>query len=71
MSDTPLSRREFLRDSTLATAGLAAGLAAAANSSLFAADNPEIPKTRSYNPNMEYRRLGKTGLWISTPCFVL
>jgi aryl-alcohol dehydrogenase-like predicted oxidoreductase len=68
MSDSTLSRREFLRDSTLATAGLAAGLAAAANSSLFAADNPEIPKTRSYNPNMEYRRLGKTGLWISAVC---
>ena len=25
----------------------------------------EVKQTRSYNENMEYRRLGKTGLWLS------
>ncbi len=25
----------------------------------------EVKNTRSFNPNMEYRRLGKTGLWVS------
>jgi aryl-alcohol dehydrogenase-like predicted oxidoreductase len=28
----------------------------------------EVKNTRSYNPNMEYRRLGKTGLWVSAIC---
>jgi len=31
-------------------------------------DKPAIEKTRSYNPNMEYRRLGQTGLWVSAVC---
>jgi len=31
-----------------------------------AADTPPaVTQTRSYNPNMEYRRLGKTELWVS------
>ncbi len=26
---------------------------------------PDAAKTRSYNPDMEYRRLGRTGLMVS------
>jgi aryl-alcohol dehydrogenase-like predicted oxidoreductase len=31
-------------------------------------DQAAIAKTRSHNPGMEYRRLGKTGLWVSAVC---
>ena len=65
-----LTRREFIRDSALATAGIAAGLHAATRTVLAesAADRAAIEKTRSYNPQMDYRRLGKTGLWVSAVC---
>jgi aryl-alcohol dehydrogenase-like predicted oxidoreductase len=38
--------------------------------SSFAMDTvtEEVKNTRSYNPQMEYRRLGKTGLWVSAVC---
>jgi predicted aldo/keto reductase-like oxidoreductase len=68
-----MTRREFMHDSTLAAAGLAVGLNAVAG------QGAEVDQTkcktdtvgglakttRSYNSNMEYRRLGKTSLWIS------
>ncbi len=57
-----LSRREFVQGATCAVAGaVLAGRASAAASP--AAPNPR--KTRSYNENMEYRRLGRTGVMIS------
>ncbi len=69
-----MTRREFMRDSTLAAAGLAVGLGAVAGQTARADETScktssvggLIKTTRSYNPNMEYRRLGKTSLWIST-----
>jgi predicted aldo/keto reductase-like oxidoreductase len=60
-----LTRREFVRDGTAAAAGLAAGLGAMGARQAHA---EEARKTRSYNPDMEYRRLGKTGLWVSAIC---
>jgi predicted aldo/keto reductase-like oxidoreductase len=51
-----------MRDSVIAAAGIAAGLNAAARAG--------TPKTRilNYNPEMEYRRLGKTELMVSAVC---
>lgn len=64
-----VTRREFLRDGALAAAGLAAGLSATGASNAQAGEAVSvIRKTRSYNPEMEYRRLGKTGLWVSAVC---
>jgi aryl-alcohol dehydrogenase-like predicted oxidoreductase len=60
-----LTRREFMRDSAATAAGLAVGLNAVQARRANAA---EAAKTRSYNPNMEYRPLGKTGLWVSAVC---
>jgi len=60
-----LTRREFMRDSAMTAAGLAVGIGATGQSAYADA---AIKKTRSYNPNMEYRRLGKTGLWVSAVC---
>jgi len=51
-----------MRDSAMAAAGLAVGLGAVGRAGEAAR------KTRSFNPDMEYRRLGKTGLWVSGVC---
>jgi predicted aldo/keto reductase-like oxidoreductase len=62
-----LSRRDFIRDGAMAAAGLAVG---ASGSQIARAGEAGavVRKTRSYNPEMEYRRLGKTGLWVSAVC---
>jgi len=58
------SRRDFLAAGTvLATA--AGGLAGVP---ARAAEPPDPRKTRSYNPDMVYRRLGKTNLMVSAVC---
>lgn len=66
MENKQVTRREFMRDSAVAAAGLAVGLGAvgAQNASAKAASR----KPLCYNPNMEYRRLGKTGLDVSVVC---
>jgi len=61
-----LTRRKFMRDGTAAAAGLAVGLGAAGSNSAYA--EGVISKTRNYNPEMEYRRLGKTNIWVSAVC---
>lgn len=53
MKEHPVSRREFL------------GIAAVAGVTVMAGASPDARKTRSYNENMEYRRLGRTNLMIS------
>ncbi|NIP26440.1 MAG: hypothetical protein GWN67_13510 [Phycisphaerae bacterium] len=64
-----VTRREFLRDGALVAAGLAAGLSATGTSNALADEAGSVMRrTRSYNPEMEYRRLGKTGLWVSAVC---
>jgi len=63
-----VTRRDFIRDSAMGAAGLAA-LGTAGGRTAQAADEAAIKKTRSYNPGMEYRRLGKTDLWVSAVCF--
>jgi len=60
MTRRHITRRDFVKG--IAAAGVAAGVA-----SKVAAD-PDVKKTRSYNADMEYRRLGKTGLWVSAVC---
>jgi aryl-alcohol dehydrogenase-like predicted oxidoreductase len=58
----PLTRRDFLQR------GAAAGLAATVAMSAAADDGHPARKTRSFHPEMEYRQLGKTGLWVSAVC---
>ncbi|MBE3097110.1 MAG: aldo/keto reductase [Planctomycetes bacterium] len=62
MADRKITRREFVKQSAVAAAGLAAAAAAAQ------AAEVDTKKILNYNPNMEYRRLGKTGLMISAVC---
>jgi len=70
MKHTPMNRREFVRDTALAAASVAVGMtAASASGAEAAADTPvDTSKILNYNPNMEYRRQGKTGLMVSAVC---
>jgi len=66
-----LTRRDLLRDGTAAAAGLAVGMAATGcqnGQRTGTAKAAAVEKTRSYNPDMEYRRLGKTDVWVSAVC---
>ncbi len=62
MNNKRITRREFMRDAALAAAGVAVGVGTAQ-----AAETGQPAKTKplNNNENMEYRRLGKTGLMIS------
>ena len=66
MENKQVTRRKFMRDSAVAAAGLAVGLGAAGAQNTHAGAASRKPL--SYNPNMEYRRLGKTGLDVSVVC---
>jgi len=57
-----LTRRELMRTGAVAAAGLAVG----GVSDVYA--GTDVTKTRSYNSEMKYRPLGKTGLMISSVC---
>jgi len=67
MSKSRIDRRDFVRTSAIAAAGVATGLGAAKSKA------PAPPANSSailnFNENMEYRRLGKTGLMVSAVCF--
>jgi aryl-alcohol dehydrogenase-like predicted oxidoreductase len=68
MADGKLTRRQFVGDGAVAAAALAVGLTA---TKTVRAGNPEKEdpsKIRSYNPDMEYRRCGKTNMMISAVC---
>ncbi|MGQ9576588.1 MAG: aldo/keto reductase [Thermoguttaceae bacterium] len=67
MNDQAITRREFVRTGAAAAAA-AVGLSA---SSTIAAGNPagaDTSKILNYNPDMEYRRCGKTNLMVSAVC---
>ena len=58
-----MDRRTFIQTGAAAVAATLGGNFIAA-----AADDPAVRKTPSFNPDMEYRRLGQTGLWVSAIC---
>ena len=66
MKDKKLSRRTFIRNTSLVATGTIAGALRAQED---AKDKPSVPPERAkivnYNSKMSYRRLGKTGLMIS------
>lgn len=61
-SGSDLTRRDLMRAGAVAAAGLAVG----GVEDVYA--KTDVTKTRSYNPEMKYRPLGKTGLMISSVC---
>jgi len=70
MDNKKVTRREFMRDSALAAASVAVGLGAAASQSTKAAGGATVDTSKilNYNPDMEYRRQGKTNLMVSAVC---
>jgi aryl-alcohol dehydrogenase-like predicted oxidoreductase len=64
MDNIKVSRRQFMRDSAMAAAGVAAGLGVIGQN----AKAVNTSKILNYNPNMEYRRQGKTNLMVSAVC---
>jgi aryl-alcohol dehydrogenase-like predicted oxidoreductase len=68
MNDHRVTRRQFVRDAAAGAAGLAAG---AATLGIVPVGNPTEVETRgilNYNPDMEYRRCGKTEWMVSAVC---
>ena len=64
MTEQRVTRREFVQDGAAAAAGMAIG-AGVVSKAEGAPPALDPKKTRSYNENMEYRRLGRTNLMIS------
>jgi len=62
--DSPITRRQFVHGA----AALVAGTAAASAVRVGNAANTDTSKILSYNPDMEYRRCGKTGWMVSAVC---
>ena len=60
-----LTRRKFIHNSAAAAAGITAGLGA---TGCVSVQSSKAEKPRSYNPEMEYRPLGKTGISVSAVC---
>ena len=65
MDNNRVTRRQFMRNSAVAAAGVAVGLGAVSGQSTQAVQTSKI---LNYNPNMEYRRQGKTNLMVSAVC---
>jgi len=70
MDNKRVTRREFMRDSAMAAAGVAVGLGVAGGQNAKAAGRAAVDTSRilNYNENMEYRRQGKTNLMVSAVC---
>ncbi len=63
MSKEKITRREFVRDGAVTAISIAVGLTSTRSGS--GENETAGPKILSYDPGMEYRRLGKTGLMVS------
>jgi len=69
MKDLQITRREFVRDTAVAAATAAVAATGLGGPSAQAAEKPvDTSKILNYNPDMEYRRQGKTGLMVSAVC---
>ncbi len=68
MKNDKLSRRTFIRNTSLTAAGAIVGALSNRSRGLSESTESAIRNTPSYNPDMEYRRLGKTRLWVSAVC---
>ena len=64
MEDKRVSRRQFMHDGAMVAAGVAVGLGV----NTAGAKSVDTSKILNYNPNMEYRRQGKTNLMVSAVC---
>jgi aryl-alcohol dehydrogenase-like predicted oxidoreductase len=68
MSDSKVTRRDFVKTGAVVATGAAVGLTPTYT---VAADNPQnadTSKIMNYNPDMEYRRCGRTNWMVSVIC---
>ena len=65
MEKQNISRRDFMRNSSLLAAGTVAGALGMQGCSDSTGRAPDVSKTINYHEKMQYRRLGKTNLWLS------
>jgi hypothetical protein len=65
MPEDRVTRREFVRDTAVRAAGVAAAVSAGGIVATGNPDNVDTSKILNYTPEMEYRCCGKTGLMIS------
>jgi predicted aldo/keto reductase-like oxidoreductase len=64
MENKQKNRRQFVRDTAAAAAGMAVGLSGLADARAVD-EKPDTSKILNYNEKMEYRRLGKTNAMVS------
>ncbi len=67
MSDQ-VTRRDFVRGGAIAAAGMAAGLTPTLTVRAGNPDDADTSKIMNYNPDMEYRRCGRTNWMVSAVC---
>lgn len=67
MADSRVTRRDFVKTGAVAAAGLA-GLTPAYTVHAGNPANEDTSQILNYNPDMEYRRAGKTNLMVSAVC---
>ena len=60
-----LTRREFVRDGAAAAAAIAAGVTGGGTVNAGSPSKTDAGKILNHNPDMEYRRCGRTGLMVS------
>ncbi|MBI5091601.1 MAG: aldo/keto reductase [Candidatus Hydrogenedentes bacterium] len=65
MPNETVTRREFVQEAVATALASTVALSAAARTGGQGKVPNEVKRTRNYKPEMEYRRLGKTGLWVS------
>lgn len=70
MSNDKRTRRDFMKDSAMTAAGVAAGITIGVGGVVSGASAKDVDTSKilNYNPNMEYRRQGKTDLMVSAVC---
>jgi len=68
MSDQRVTRRQFVRSTAVGAAALAAGVSASGVVEVGNAAGTDTGKIINYNPDMEYRRCGKTEWMVSAVC---
>lgn len=67
MDSKRVTRRQFMQESAIAAAGLVVGVGVTGSRNAEAAGKAKVDTSKilNYNPNMEYRQLGKTNLMVS------
>jgi aryl-alcohol dehydrogenase-like predicted oxidoreductase len=68
LDDNQVNRRTFVRETVTAAAGVASGLTATYTVHAGNPDKADTGKILNYNPDMEYRRCGRTNLMVSAVC---